>query len=62
VPTITDILFYFGLEGEGGMDIMSEMSKKGIPSPVKLEGDSPELGDFEIQIVDGKIFIKILME
>lgn len=57
MPTVTDVLFYFGLEGEGGMDIMSKMSKKGIASPVQLEGDSPELGDFEIQIVDGKIFI-----
>ncbi|KAI8882190.1 glycoside hydrolase family 63 protein [Backusella circina FSU 941] len=55
VPAVTDVLFYFGLEGDGGLDIMSRMSKKGIVSPVKLEGDSPELGDFEIQIVDGPL-------
>jgi mannosyl-oligosaccharide glucosidase len=48
------MLFYIGLEGSGGIDIMSKTSKKGLESPIRLEGDSPELGDFEIQIVDGK--------
>jgi len=26
---------------------------QGLQSPISLEGDTPELGDFEIQIVDG---------
>lgn len=26
---------------------------QGLQSPILLEGDTPELGDFEIQIVDG---------
>lgn len=25
---------------------------QGLRSPIKLEGDTPELGEFEIQIVD----------
>jgi mannosyl-oligosaccharide glucosidase len=28
---------------------------KGLKSPIQLEGDSPDLGDFEIQIVDGPL-------
>ncbi|KAI9471930.1 MAG: glycoside hydrolase [Benjaminiella poitrasii] len=52
---ITSIMFYVGIEGEGGIDIMSNPSKKGLKSPVKLEGDTPDLGDFEIQIVDGPL-------
>ncbi|KAF7724424.1 Processing alpha glucosidase I [Apophysomyces ossiformis] len=51
-PT-TSVMFYIGLEGEGSMDVTSKLSPKGLRSPVKLEGDTPELGDFEIQIVDG---------
>lgn len=27
--------------------------RQGLLSPVKLEGDTPDLGDFEIEIVDG---------
>ncbi|KAI7907127.1 glycoside hydrolase [Cokeromyces recurvatus] len=50
---ITSVMFYIGIEGEGGIDIMSKLSKKGLQSPIRLEGDTPELGDFEIQIVDG---------
>ncbi|CAO3640504.1 unnamed protein product [Cunninghamella blakesleeana] len=34
------------------MDIVSKMSSKGLVSPIKMEGDTPELGDFEIEIVD----------
>lgn len=51
----TSLLFYVGVEGEGSIDIMSKLSKKGLESPVRLEGDTPELGDFEIQIVEGKL-------
>lgn len=50
-------MFYVGIEGEGGIDIMNKLSKKGLESPVRLEGDTPELGDFEIQIVDGRLIL-----
>ncbi|KAI8099053.1 glycoside hydrolase [Halteromyces radiatus] len=53
VPSTTSAFFYFGLEGAGSMDIVSKVSSKGLASPVKLEGDTPDLGDFEIEIVDG---------
>ncbi|ORE08505.1 glycoside hydrolase [Rhizopus microsporus var. microsporus] len=55
VPSITSVLFYVGIEGQGGVDLMSKLSKKGLESPIRLEGDTPELGDFEIQIVDGPL-------
>ncbi|KAI9495104.1 glycoside hydrolase [Zychaea mexicana] len=55
VPSITSIIFYMGLEGEGSMDIVSKISKKGLESPVRLEGDTPDLGDFEFKIVDGPL-------
>ncbi|KAI8372558.1 glycoside hydrolase [Choanephora cucurbitarum] len=51
--TVTSVLFYVGIEGEGGIDLMSKRSIKGLESPIRLEGDTPELGDFEIQIIDG---------
>ncbi|KAI8083468.1 glycoside hydrolase [Thamnidium elegans] len=53
--SLSSIMFYIGVEGQGGIDIMSKLSRKGLASPVKLEGDTPELGDFEIQIVDGPL-------
>ncbi|KAI9268642.1 glycoside hydrolase [Helicostylum pulchrum] len=53
--SLSSVMFYIGVEGQGGIDIMSKLSKKGLASPVKLEGDTPELGDFEIQIVDGPL-------
>ncbi|ORX53928.1 glycoside hydrolase [Hesseltinella vesiculosa] len=53
LPAMTSVLFYFGLEGEGSMDITSRMSSKGLASPVKLEGDTPDLGDFEVEVIDG---------
>lgn len=58
-PSITSVLFYVGIEGQGGIDLMSKLSKKGLESPIRLEGDTPELGDFEIQIVDGIVDITI---
>ncbi|KAI7865401.1 glycoside hydrolase [Spinellus fusiger] len=51
--SLNSLLFYIGLEGEGGLDIVSKLGKEGLASPVKIEGDTPELEDFEIHIVDG---------
>ena len=59
VPSITSVLFYVGIEGQGGIDLMSKLSKKGLESPIRLEGDTPELGAFEIQIIDGIVDITI---
>ncbi|KAI8074787.1 glycoside hydrolase [Gongronella butleri] len=52
-PSTTSVIFYFGLEGEGSMDIVSRLSSKGLSTPVKIEGDTPDLGDFEVQLIDG---------
>lgn len=48
-------MFYAGLEGDGGIDIVSKLKSDGLNSPVKLEGDSPELGDFAIQFAEGRV-------
>ncbi|CDH50432.1 glycoside hydrolase family 63 protein [Lichtheimia corymbifera JMRC:FSU:9682] len=55
VPSTTTIIFYAGLEGQGSMDIVSKLSRKGLKSPIQIEGDTPDLGDFEIEIVDGPL-------
>ncbi|KAI9025132.1 glycoside hydrolase [Phycomyces nitens] len=55
IDTVTSIFFSLALEGEGSMDIVSTLSAEGLESPVKLEGDTPELGDFEINIIDGPL-------
>lgn len=56
---VTNLVFYAGLEGEGGIDIVSKLRDDGLRSPVKLEGDSPQLGDFAIQITDGMFILHI---
>ncbi|KAI9287289.1 glycoside hydrolase [Umbelopsis sp. AD052] len=50
---VTNLVFYVGLEGDGGIDIVSKLKSDGLKSPVKMEGDSPELGDFAIQFAEG---------
>jgi mannosyl-oligosaccharide glucosidase len=52
---VTNLVFYAGLEGDGGIDIVSKLKADGLNSPVKLEGDSPELGDFAIQFAEGRV-------
>lgn len=56
---VTNLVFYAGLEGEGGIDIVSKLRDDGLRSPVKLEGDSPQLGDFAIQITDGMFIFQM---
>ncbi|KAH8833864.1 glycoside hydrolase [Flagelloscypha sp. PMI_526] len=53
IPTRTSMIFYFGLEGIGGMDMDTEEDQDGIEGPVKFSGSTPELDDFTIRIVDG---------
>lgn len=34
---------------------MELINIQGLQSPVMLEGDTPQLGDFEIQVLDGNL-------
>ncbi|PPQ81232.1 hypothetical protein CVT25_015756 [Psilocybe cyanescens] len=45
-------IFYFGLEGLGGLDMETEENENGIPGEIKLSGSSPDLDEFTIRIVD----------
>ncbi|KAF5357937.1 hypothetical protein D9756_001883 [Leucocoprinus leucothites] len=46
-------IFYFGLEGMGGLEMETEENESGIEGPVKLSGNTPDLEDFTLRIVDG---------
>ncbi|KDR81799.1 hypothetical protein GALMADRAFT_221665 [Galerina marginata CBS 339.88] len=45
-------IFYFGLEGLGGLDMETEDDENGVTGEVKLSGSTPELDEFTIRIVD----------
>lgn len=48
----TSMVFYAGLEGEGTLDLVSRLTKKGISGDVKLNGFSPDLGEFDITVTE----------
>ncbi|KAJ7470519.1 glycoside hydrolase [Mycena latifolia] len=47
------LIFYFGLEGLGGIDMDTDEEENGLEGDVKFSGSTPELDDFTIRIVDG---------
>lgn len=46
-------IFYLGLEGLGGIDMVTDEDENGIDGPVEFSGNTPDLDDFSIRIVDG---------
>ncbi|CAK5279562.1 unnamed protein product, partial [Mycena citricolor] len=52
-PTRSSLIFYFGLEGIGGMEMENDEDENGLEGDVKFTGSTPELDDFTIRIVDG---------
>jgi len=52
-PSRTSFVFYSGIEGLGGLEMDTDEDENGIEGPVKLSGNSPDLGDFVLRIVDG---------
>ncbi|KAJ7694121.1 glycoside hydrolase family 63 protein [Mycena rosella] len=46
-------IFYFGLEGMGGIDMDTDEEENGLEGEVKFSGSTPELDEFTIRIVDG---------
>ncbi|KAJ7940888.1 glycoside hydrolase [Mycena leptocephala] len=52
-PSKTSLIFYFGLEGLGGIDMDTDEDENGLEGDVKFSGSTPELDDFTIRIVDG---------
>lgn len=49
----TTLVFYAGLEGEGNIEVASEREPLGFTGDVKLEGSTPDLGDFAIDVTTG---------
>lgn len=50
---VTTMMFYAGMEGLGELAVMNEHDDLGQDGPVALSGQSPGLGEFKIDIVDG---------
>ncbi|PPR04967.1 hypothetical protein CVT24_010425 [Panaeolus cyanescens] len=46
-------IFYFGLEGLGGLDMDTPEDDNGLSGKIKLSGSTPELDEFSIAIIDG---------
>ncbi|KAJ7273466.1 glycoside hydrolase family 63 protein [Mycena haematopus] len=52
-PSHPSLIFYFGLEGLGGIDMDTDENENGLEGDIKFSGSTPELDDFTIRIVDG---------
>ncbi|KAK5944870.1 Processing alpha glucosidase I [Knufia obscura] len=50
---VTTLLFYAGMEGIGELGFAHEPQEHGISGPVTIHGSTADLGDFDIEIVDG---------
>ncbi|KAF4576863.1 Processing alpha glucosidase I [Pleurotus pulmonarius] len=53
VPSSISTIFYFGLEGIGGLDMETDEDENGLEGPIKLSGSTPDLDEFTLKIVDG---------
>ncbi|KAG5727592.1 putative mannosyl-oligosaccharide glucosidase [Termitomyces sp. T112] len=53
VPSRISTIFYFGLEGLGGLEMETDEDENGVQGDFKLSGSTPELDDFVVRVVDG---------
>ncbi|KAG6914889.1 hypothetical protein DXG01_014733 [Tephrocybe rancida] len=53
VPSRISTIFYFGLEGLGGLEMETDEDENGIQGEFRLSGSTPELDDFVIHVIDG---------
>ncbi|KAL1717272.1 glycoside hydrolase family 63 protein [Schizophyllum commune] len=53
IPSRISTIFYMGLEGLGGIDMVTDEDENGLEGDVEFTGTSPELDDFTIRIVEG---------
>ncbi|KAF5376548.1 hypothetical protein D9757_008280 [Collybiopsis confluens] len=51
-PSRISTIFYFGLEGLGGIDMDTDEEDDGLLGDIKFSGSTPELDDFVIRIVE----------
>ncbi|KAF6764909.1 glycoside hydrolase [Ephemerocybe angulata] len=52
-PSRISTIFYLGLEGIGGLEMETDEDDNGIDGPVKFSGNSAQLDDFTVRVVDG---------
>ncbi|EIW85275.1 glycoside hydrolase family 63 protein [Coniophora puteana RWD-64-598 SS2] len=53
IPSSISTIFYLGLEGLGGLDMITDEDEDGLEGPIEFAGSSPELDEFTVRIVDG---------
>ncbi|KAI0807266.1 glycoside hydrolase [Fomes fomentarius] len=53
LPSRISPIFYFGLEGLGGIEMETEEDENGIEGPIVYTGSTPDLDDFTIRVVEG---------
>ncbi|KAF8226175.1 glycoside hydrolase family 63 protein [Tricholoma matsutake] len=53
VHTRISAIFYFGLEGFGGLEMETDENENGITGEYRLSGSTLELDEFVIRVVDG---------
>jgi len=46
-------VFYFGLDGMGGLEMETDENENGLEGPITFTGSSPDLDDFAIRVEDG---------
>ncbi|KAF9232974.1 mannosyl oligosaccharide glucosidase-domain-containing protein [Melanogaster broomeanus] len=49
-PSRISTIFYLGLEGLGGIDLITDEDENGIDEPIEFSGTTPDLDDFTIRI------------
>ena len=50
---LTTLVFYTALEGQGSLGVSSEAGSRGFEGDVKFAGQTPDLGDFSIDVTAG---------
>ncbi|KAJ8454307.1 hypothetical protein ONZ45_g19357 [Pleurotus djamor] len=53
IPSRISTIFYFGLDGIGGLDMETDENEDGIKGEIQLTGSTPDLDEFTLRIVDG---------
>lgn len=51
-PSTVNVMFYFGLEGAGNIELHNSFNEGGYVEPVVFHGHSPDLGQFSIVVTD----------
>ncbi|KAH7915973.1 glycoside hydrolase [Hygrophoropsis aurantiaca] len=51
-PSRISTIFYVGLEGLGGIEMITDEDENGIDGPIEFAGSTPDLDEFRIRIID----------